>query len=286
MKKAALMTLIMLLIWPCSMTFAGDEIIPLIAEYAMPAVVNIQSGSGSGSGFIISPAGFILTNAHVVKGANSVTVTFADGKIQQAAVIDSQQPDVALLKLETIGLPSLRIGSSKTIKQGETILMLGSPRGLANTVSRGIVSNTGRENNGVNYIQLDVAINPGNSGGPILNLRGEVIGIATMMLKDSQGIGFVLPIEAAFSVLKTHNVPADTIMTNADIALQPPLAREVMPVSSADTNWYYIAAAVGVIALMGGAIFVWQRRRKRAESSIDLILRPKEPERDLDIDLH
>ena len=277
--------LFLLCVWPCPAAAADDSLIPFLTEYASPAVVNIESGDGTGSGFIVSPAGYLLTNSHVVKDQTTVAVTLAGGERLSAAVIATGPQDVALLKVDRIGLPSLRLGSSKTIKQGETIIMLGSPKGLPNSVSRGIVSYPRRERNGESFIQLDVAINPGNSGGPILNMRGEVIGLATMLLKDSQGIGFVLPIEAAFPLLAAHNVPVDTSLANADIALRTPSTGEIAaPAPAGPSYWYYVAGCgVSVIVVLAAGCFWWRKRRQR---DVPVVLRPKTAEQDVDIDLH
>ena len=169
-----------------------------------------QRGGGvsMGSGFIISPDGYVLTNPHVVDGANEVKVKLSDGRSLDAKVIGSdQQYDVALLKLEANNLPSIRLGDSKALKSGQWVVAIGSPFGLDHSVTAGIVSAVGRSNPAsqqqyVPFIQTDVAINQGNSGGPLLNTRGEVVGINSQIFSASggyMGISFAIPIDLAMS---------------------------------------------------------------------------------------
>ena len=165
-------------------------------------------GASRGSGFIISPDGYVLTNHHVVTGADRVTVTLSDRRELEAKVIGSdQQYDVALLKVEARDLPSIRLGSSNTLKPGQWVVAIGSPFGFDNSVTAGIVSATGRANQFaeqryVPFIQTDVAINQGNSGGPLLNTSGEVVGINSQIFSASggyMGISFAIPIDLAMN---------------------------------------------------------------------------------------
>jgi len=159
-----------------------------------------------GSGFIISEDGFILTNDHVVKGADEVTVKLSDGRSFPAAVkgLDPKL-DLALLKIEVgADLPAVKLGDSDALRVGEWLMAIGNPFGLEQTVTVGIVSAKGRVIGAGPYddfIQTDASINPGNSGGPLFNTRGEVIGINTAIVAGGQGIGFAIPINAAREVL-------------------------------------------------------------------------------------
>jgi len=158
--------------------------------------------TGTGSGFIISEDGYIVTNHHVAGDADALSVTLQDGRTFDAALVGSDpQTEVALLKIEATGLPTVRLGDSDEVKVGEWILAVGSPFGLDHTVTSGIVSAQGRSEVGIvdyaDFIQTDAAINPGNSGGPLINLKGEVIGMNTAILSRSggnNGIGFAIPI--------------------------------------------------------------------------------------------
>ena len=162
-----------------------------------------------GSGFIISPDGYILTNTHVVKGADEVIVRLSDRREFQAKVVGSDdRSDVALLKIDAEGLPVARIGHSAGVRVGSWVLAIGSPFGFDHSVTAGIVSAIGRSLPNENYtpfIQTDVAINPGNSGGPLYNLDGEVIGINSQIYSRTggyMGVSFAIPIDLAMNVVE------------------------------------------------------------------------------------
>lgn len=162
---------------------------------------------GSGSGFIVSPDGYILTNSHVVAKADEVTVRLTDRREFQAKVIGTDpRTDVAVLKIEAQDLPVVRVGDEQALRPGDWVLAIGSPFGLDNSVTAGIVSATSRAVAGevnVPFIQTDVAVNPGNSGGPLFNLQGEVVGINSMIFSRTggfMGISFAIPIDVAMHV--------------------------------------------------------------------------------------
>lgn len=164
---------------------------------------------GQGSGFIISKDGFILTNNHVVEGADTIKVILSDDRDFDAKVIGTDpQSDVALIKIEDpSNLPVIPLGDSSKLEPGEWVIAIGNPFGLSQTVTVGVVSATGRNSVGINeyedFIQTDAAINPGNSGGPLLNTSGEVIGINTALFSRTggyMGIGFAIPINMAKSI--------------------------------------------------------------------------------------
>ena len=165
----------------------------------------VERPRGVGSGFVVSADGYIMTNAHVVDGADEVVVTLTDKREFKAKVVGSdQRTDVALVKIEASGLPAVRIGEVNRLRVGEWVMAIGSPFGLENTVTAGIVSAKQRETGDyLPFIQTDVAINPGNSGGPLINLRGEVVGINSQIYSRSggfQGISFAIPIDEAVRV--------------------------------------------------------------------------------------
>jgi len=166
-----------------------------------------QAVRGLGSGFIVSDDGYILTNAHVVDSADTVTVRLTDRREFKAKVIGKdKQTDIAVLKIDAKSLPTVKLGRSADANVGEWVAAIGSPFGFENSVSAGIVSAKGRslpDASYVNFIQTDVAVNPGNSGGPLFNLAGEVIGINSQIYSRSggyQGISFAIPIEVALNV--------------------------------------------------------------------------------------
>ncbi len=160
-----------------------------------------------GSGFIISGDGYILTNAHVVDGADEVTVRLTDKREFKAKTIGAdKRSDVALIKIEAAGLPFARLGDPTQLKVGEWVVAIGSPFGFDNSVTAGIVSAKGRslpQESYVPFIQTDVAINPGNSGGPLFNMRGEVVGINSQIYSRSggyMGVSFAIPIDVAMEI--------------------------------------------------------------------------------------
>jgi serine protease Do len=168
-------------------------------------------GVSMGTGFLISGDGYVLTNEHVIDGADSVTVRLSDRREFKAKVVGSdQQSDVALLKIAASGLPALRLGDSNLLRPGQWVVAIGSPFGLDHSVTAGIVSAVGRSNPYANqryvpFIQTDVAINRGNSGGPLLNTRGEVVGINSQIFSNSggyMGVSFAIPIDVAMSAVK------------------------------------------------------------------------------------
>ncbi len=160
---------------------------------------------GTGSGFIISGDGRILTNAHVVDGADTVKVSLTDGRSFDGKVLGKDElTDIAVIKIQANNLPTLTMGNSEQLQPGQLAIAIGNPLGLDNSVTTGIISATGRNSSligasdkRVDYIQTDAAINPGNSGGPLLNDRGQVIGMNTAIIQGAQGIGFAIPINTA-----------------------------------------------------------------------------------------
>ncbi len=179
-----------------------------------------QPQRGSGSGFIVTPDGYILTNAHVVADADQVTVKLNDRREYPAKVVGvDQRTDVAVIKIEAKNLPTVRIGDPSKLRTGEWVLAIGSPFGFENSATAGIVSATARSlpgdgsSNYVPFIQTDVAVNPGNSGGPLFNLQGEVVGINSQIFSRTggyMGLSFAIPIDVAMDVreqlIKTGHV--------------------------------------------------------------------------------
>ena len=160
---------------------------------------------GVGSGFVLSTDGYVMTNAHVVDGADEVIVTLSDKREFKARIIGAdKRTDVAVVKIDTSGLPAVRIGDVSRLRVGEWVVAIGSPFGLDNTVTAGIVSAKQRDTGDfLPLIQTDVAINPGNSGGPLINMRGEVVGINSQIYSRSggyMGISFAIPIDEAMRV--------------------------------------------------------------------------------------
>ncbi|MTF40645.1 HhoA/HhoB/HtrA family serine endopeptidase [Cyanobacterium aponinum] len=178
---------------------------PLFKHFFPEQIPFERTERGTGSGFIVSDDGLIMTNAHVVEGTSFVSVLLPSGKTYEGRVlgIDSMT-DVAMVKITAENLPTVILGKAKNLIIGEWAIAIGNPLGLDNTVTVGIISAKDRSSSEVGvpdkrvkFIQTDAAINPGNSGGPLLNARGEVIGINTAIRADAQGLGFAIPIETA-----------------------------------------------------------------------------------------
>ena len=186
-------------------------------------------GLGLGSGFIVSQDGYVLTNAHVVAGDGEVTVRLADAKREfKARVIGAdERTDIALLKIEATGLPTVKLGKSEKLQPGEWVAAIGSPFGFENTITAGIVSATGRSlpaETYVPFIQTDVAVNPGNSGGPLMNLTGEVVGVNSMIYSQTggyMGVSFAIPIEVALDVMKQLRAEGKVTRGRLGVRIQP-----------------------------------------------------------------
>ncbi|MBP7412311.1 MAG: DegQ family serine endoprotease [Giesbergeria sp.] len=187
--------------------------------------------SGVGSGFIVSADGYVMTNAHVVDGADQVLVTLTDKREFKARIVGTdKRTDVAVVKIEATGLPAVKIGDSSRLKVGEWVMAIGSPFGLESTVTAGIVSARQRETGDyLPFIQTDVAINPGNSGGPLINMRGEVVGINSQIYSRSggfMGISFAIPIDEAMRV--SEQLRATGRVTRGRIGVQiGPVSKDV-----------------------------------------------------------
>lgn len=199
---------------------------------------------GSGSGLVIRQDGYILTNNHVVGQADEIKVTLNDKREFQGKVVGRDSfTDIALVKIDANNLPVAQLGTSKNIRPGDWAIAIGSPLGLDHSVTMGIISALGRsinDMNSVDFIQTDAAINPGNSGGPLLNIRGEVIGVNTAIRGDGQNIGFAIPIDIAKEV-------ADQLVRGGTIK------RAYVGVYMQDLN-EKIARAIGVPANTKGVL--------------------------------
>lgn len=199
---------------------AYSEAVVTVAEKVGPAVVNIAAvhrgiaqtprgsmpyeSSGAGSGVIIAPDGYLLTNSHVVHGAQRLEVTLADGRIVPAQLAgEDPATDLAVIRINAAGLPTAQLGDSDRLRVGQLVIAIGNPLGFQATVTAGVVSALGRSLRSQsgqlieNIIQTDAPINPGNSGGPLVDSRGRIVGINTAIIQGAQGIGFAVPVNTA-----------------------------------------------------------------------------------------
>jgi S1-C subfamily serine protease len=191
---------------------AYSNVVVRVAEQLRPAVVNLRAGQGrargSGSGILFTPDGFLLTNHHVVQGSDRVRVRLGDGEELPGRVVGNDPwTDLAVVQAAGDALPHGKLGDSNKLRVGQLVVAIGSPFGFESTVTAGVVSALGRTLRSItgalvdNVIQTDAALNPGNSGGPLVNSRGEVIGINTAIIAPAQGICFAIPIDMAKHVL-------------------------------------------------------------------------------------
>src|SRR5687768_15536977 len=207
-----------------------------VLEFFRRFIPRQQPGPGArpearslGSGFIISADGYILTNAHVVDGADEINVRFTDKREFKAKVIGAdRRTDIAVIKIDSPQqLPAVKFGDPNKLKVGEWVVAIGSPFGFENTVTAGIVSAKGRslpQENFVPFIQTDVAVNPGNSGGPLFNLRGEVVGINSAIYSRTggfMGLSFAIPIDVANSIVEQLKTVGRVIRGRIGVVIQP-----------------------------------------------------------------
>lgn len=235
-----------------------------ILEQANSSVVIIYASgdtqSSYGSGFIISSDGYIVTNQHVVDGATLVSVEMQNGKTYNAKIVgESEDDDIAVLKISAKELPAITLGKSSDCYIGERVYALGCPEGydFPWTVTSGIISNTSRtlkvtDSNGdyektMNLIQTDTPVNSGNSGGPLINVRGEVIGIVTLKITNTAGLGFAIPIDGALEIVTAiiENGNADSVDSNVSVG-RPMLGITCVSVTEGS---YYVRTSTGIRSL-------------------------------------
>ena len=210
---------------------------------------------GIGSGFIFNPNGQILTNAHVVNGVNTVSVTLKDGRTFKGQVLgEDPVTDVAVVKIPSNNLPAVTLGNSESVQAGDWAIAIGNPLGLDNTVTEGIISATNRSssavgvaNERVGFLQTDAAINPGNSGGPLLNANGQVIGINTAIISGAQGLGFAIPINTAQGIAQQLIAKGSVQHAYLGVAMVPLTPEIKQQVNNASGGRIQVTASQGVL---------------------------------------
>lgn len=171
------------------------------------AIVTVETPDGTGAGFVVNSDGYVLTNQHVVGKATDISVKLRSGEKLKATVARTgEDTDLCLLKVERKHLPAVQFAPSAQLKQGADVAAVGAPLGLENTLTKGVLSSTAREVDGKRYIQIDAALNPGNSGGPVINADGCVVGVATSVAKEAQGIGLAIPSDDVTAFLDAAGV--------------------------------------------------------------------------------
>jgi len=272
-----------------------------VVDRAGDAVVSVTcsrpGGQTLGSGFIVDPRGYILTNAHVIAKARRISVKLANGKDVPAHFCSRDNTeDLAIISVQLRNLPVVVVGNAKRIRSGDSVVAIGCPHGLDHTVTSGIVSTRDRDIGGHHYIQTDAALNEGNSGGPLLNDKGEVIGINTMIEKDASRLGFAIPINAAYKLLKSSGVAVVTPLDNKDLAAYR-IGNEAGTESARRSTrlpiWPFLLAAAALIAMACCLVVIVLSRRRRArglpqqEPPLAISLGPVRTEDadDLDIEL-
>ncbi|MFO7947079.1 MAG: trypsin-like peptidase domain-containing protein [Armatimonadota bacterium] len=222
----ALLALAVLATVPASADF-GDAV-----ERVDPAVVMIMVGDQSGSGFLVSSDGYIVTNSHVAEGAlgEEIEVKLQNGETLKAELKhQSGAEDLAVLKVERANLPVVQFASSEKLSHGQDVAAVGGPLGLEHSVTRGVISSLSREIDGKTYMQIDAALNEGNSGGPTINASGQVVGVAVSVVADAENVGFAIPSIDVMKFLQANSVPFTAAFGDAPAAPEAAGEAEAAP---------------------------------------------------------
>jgi len=265
---------------------AADKMVNAI-ERVRDCVVTLHVGQrfrgALGSGFFISPDGHLLTNAHVVGNAPTLAITLPNGTQCQGAVVDRDKAlDLALVKADVSNVPVVRVADTTRLKAGMTVFTVGSPAGLADTVTDGIISGFRGPAQGRELIQTNAALNPGSSGGPLALEDGDIIGVNTMIVDQTEGIGFAVPIEQAFPMLQRQGVAFSSVWDNAAVSKPPDLSAAparppggmapMVPQEHSTLVWALVWLLV-LLCLIGGGLTlaaVILRRRARRTHDVDI----------------
>lgn len=267
------------------------------AEEVYESVFVVYSGNSLGSGFAIGKD-CIVTNAHVIDNPNKVVIKTYSGNEYSAFLVGlNKEQDIAVLGVEGVEFPYLKVADSSSLKAGTDIYAIGAPKSMSYTLTKGVISAMNREISGNKYIQIDAAINEGNSGGPLLNDSGEVLGMNTLKMSDSEGIGLAIPMETVISFLTNLSLDVDESgNTTGDI--KPPetnnnksenntpnddAAKDNHDETFIDTRLFYVICIIAGISIIGniilGIALVYQKKK-----NLNLKYDPRE-RTDFDIDI-
>lgn len=291
-----LLTVVMTLLLSLAMVCAQPDMSAAIAR-VNEAVITLETKKGIGTGFVVNPEGEALTCNHVVAGAKEIKVTLANETEATAQVVARDESrDLALLKLDRTGLPAVVFTPAAQLRPGATVVAVGAPFGLENSVTQGVVSAVGREIKGQEYLQIDAALNEGNSGGPVINAEGEVVGVATSVVAEADNVGFALPSEAVLEFLRSQDIAFSTTLgaeppeTTAAGPTAPPAPPGPGPALSTDSPWLVLILALVislVVSLLVSLLVTRRVLRSRAVGAAPTVPSPpSEDLSDVDITLH
>jgi S1-C subfamily serine protease len=205
---------VLLALASCALVFADlSQAVELVDQ----AVLTVRCGNEEGAAFVVNPDGYAITNAHVVAAGGAVAAKFASGRQVAAKVVNKDDArDLAVLKLEASNVPNVQFASAKTLKPGVEVAAVGAPFGLEHTVTKGIVSSAERTIDGKSFIQVDAALNPGNSGGPLVNAKGQVVGVNTKIAAQGQSLGFAIPSDDVLKFLADAKISYNVVLATGE----------------------------------------------------------------------
>jgi len=224
-----------------------------IAKRVSPSVVVIQgktdSGDVLGSGFIISKDGKIVTNLHVIRDMKTANVQLANGEIFDSVSVlaTDERRDLAVVQIAGFDLPVLELGNSSTVNVGERVVVLGSPRGLEGTVTAGILSSIRDSGEGFKVLQTDAAVNPGNSGGPLVDARGQALGVVSFKLRSAEGLNFVVPINYVLGLVNNLHAPMTLEQMRRTLGGRTPSEQGSKPLLKETLDWLKEKIPLGVV---------------------------------------
>jgi S1-C subfamily serine protease len=302
-KGILLLYIALLIVFFLPVNYAfSDSDSALITEQVTPAVVKLTQGTHMGCGFIINSDGYILTNRHVVDSDDKVNVELINKKVLKGKILlKDDKYDIAVVTIDYFNLPVVRLGGIP--KQGEEVLAIGTPLGMDYTVVKGIISSNSQKISGIEYIQTDAPLNPGNSGGPLVNMKGEVIGINTSKLENYPGINFAIPVYRLSYIIDKIGISVNTSLNNEGCPLRGRANNSegdaALDIGHTESGIYislfYIVASISVIlAIILLILFSGKKHRKKDRNSkaadeklIGVVLYEKSTdENDIDIELN